>query len=218
MPVVQEYQKRELVRVLWYEGSEMTHRYFRRRLTRNKLIRLAAGCCTFRSFRGLDEPPSVIFREWAVEKLDRQFMQTLAEVKTQEEFDAIHEALRADIAECWERRGGKALRYGPGLKLINLLLKSVVRWQEFTHEQREKLIPLLHVPLDKFSLRAIRLFSNDPERVRRPVFIPRNASMGFVETRKQYRRIQGVMREIATVAAEPPISVDLLTWDLVHAY
>ena len=50
---------------------------------------------------------------------------------------------------------GDILPFGPSRKLPDLLLKAYVRWTGLTDDQRNRLIPFLHVSLDSLSLSNI---------------------------------------------------------------
>jgi hypothetical protein len=115
------------------------------------------------------------------------------------------------LAVYWHEPAGRELDFGPQHKLINLLLKNVARWTHFPPQVRERLQAFLHVPLDEYSLVAIR-------QIDRSLRIPRKPGMSFVKTPDQYQRIQSIMREISREAGVPPIYIDLVAWNSSHEY
>jgi hypothetical protein len=216
MAVAFEYDGDELVGGLARCGRRQLRAYYRAWGKLRDLVRVAVGGCTFRAFRGLDVGPSWIFRGWARKYLSPARLDELAGIENQADYDAFLEEAFRNLAAAWAVLGGKDLGFGPGMKLLNLLMKSILRSRRFSPAERGRLLPLLHVPLDKFSLAAVRRVARTGE-YGPVVHIPRNPRMGFVTTRERYDGIQRVMRGLATAAGVAPICVDLLAWDLAHS-
>jgi hypothetical protein len=107
------------------------------------------------------------------------------------------------------------LGYGPGRKLVNLLHKAVVRDTGVSPTGRERAIPLLHVPHDKYCLAAVRQ-SAESGLYGPPMDIPSGSTMGFITSRDEYYAFQDILRGIASKAGVPPICIDLLSWDHAH--
>ncbi len=96
--------------------------------------------------------------------------------------------------------------YGASRKLPDLFLKCLLLWTDLDESLRAKMKPLLHVPLDAFSLRAVRLLVRDPE-------IPETARMGFVCGRSMYDQIQSRIRQIVRPAGMTPTDFDWMAWN-----
>ncbi len=94
-------------------------------------------------------------------------------------------------------------------------MKEVIRWSGFTAGHRNELIEFLHVPLDSYSLLAIRRCLSETTTGRR-VKISGNASMSSVKSERMYASIRKAIREIAGEASVPPIYFDLLAWNRPH--
>jgi hypothetical protein len=209
MRQAREFERFELVAELRRRGHALLALY-QKSASLPHLVVDSVASNTFRAFANLAEPPSVIFREWAASTLTAERLATLGRIKRPDEFDAFHTYLVADLADYWHRRGKKPIAFGPRMKLINLLLKALVRWEGFTEDQRANIIPLLHVPLDRYSISAVRRFAEVG------VAIPETATMSFVKTRDIYDKVQQLMREVAAEAGVAPICVDMLAWDHAH--
>src|SRR5262249_38703650 len=123
--------------------------------------------------------------------------------------------LADDLTEYWRAEGKQQLAFGPCRKLLNLLFRNTVRWSEISSTNRGHLIRLLHVPLDEYSLVAIRAIAGSGE-LGQSIKIPTKPSMGFIQSLDQYVQIQGVMRQIASFAGMVPISLDLVAWNTAH--
>jgi hypothetical protein len=67
--------------------------------------------------------------------------------------------------------------------------------------------PLLEVPLDSYTLVGIRRFCTS-------VKIPKNASMGFVQDRKQYSELQNAIVELC--APFHPAHYEIAAWNASH--
>ena len=76
---------------------------------------------------------------------------------------------------------------------------------------------MLHVPLDEFSLVAIRCVAGSGE-FGPEIRIPSKPTMSFVQLPEYYSQLQQLMRGVADLAGVPPISIDLLAWNVAHGY
>jgi hypothetical protein len=80
----------------------------------------------------------------------------------------------------------------------------------------DRLVWLLHVPLDKYSILAIRNCLRDHPAARDIGTIPSNATMGFVKSERMYQGFQAIIHDLAKKADTPPIALDILSWDIQH--
>jgi hypothetical protein len=103
--------------------------------------------------------------------------------------------------------------FGASRKLPDLLMKAVVLWSGLDHAVRRRLITFLHVPLDSYTLAAIRCCVHSDAGWR----IPKAASMGYVQDAKMYDRLQEQFRDLGRAAGCPAVYLDVLTWNLGHA-
>ncbi|WP_091332458.1 hypothetical protein [Allochromatium warmingii] len=163
---------------------------------------------TFRAFRNLPVQPSVTFRTWATNYVTRTIHELSAISDCQSYAQYVHDATNS-LCEEWRRITGSEMGYGRGAKLFNLVLKKFACLSSLSEGQRSTLIDLQHIPLDSYTIIGLRAIA--PE-----FFIPKNATMKFVETPAQYADFQAVIREIANKAGVPPIYYDVLAWNMGH--
>lgn len=176
-----------------------------------EVVTLSVGTNTFRAFRKLPTSPSKLFREWAVGQLEaRETVRVLATMRSQAAYDVWVEKLSARLRTHWRKQTDNSLNYGASRKLIDLLLKGYARWNwsGLNEAQRENLISYLHVALDRYVLREIRLC--EPSLGKE---VPATASMAFVNTKSRYDRIQREIRKITDEAQVPAIYFDVLVWN-----
>lgn len=220
MPSPHEFKDRpELVRVLKREKSPLSAQFAERGEDLQTFIKHSIGGNTFRAFHNMPTPPSDFFRDWAFARFSEdQTLSSLLSVASQSEYDTWLKGLAGDLYKAWKATMGedRAISYGPRMKLCNLLLKRVVLWDRIPEGKRKSLIAFLHVPLDQFTLAAIR---NCVEAdIERDVIgkIPKNPTMSLVKNEQMYMEIQRIIREISEEAGVPPIFLDLLAWDIQH--
>lgn len=109
------------------------------------------------------------------------------------------------------------MSFGPSLKLQNLLAKRLCASPVMTGVDAERIIPLLDVPLDSFTIQAVAdsLTPSDLSRIGIGK-VPRTASMGFISTPERYEVFQDVIRDCAQSAEVPAIAIDCLAYDDTH--
>ena len=147
---------------------------------------------TFRAFQNMPEKPSVVYRTWAKEQLsNKTTVKTIKKITSQKEYDAWIKKFSDDFGDFWKKRMKESIQYGPKRKLPNLLMKHFVRWEELTKKQRQRLIDLIHVPLDQYTLLAVKNCIDKSK-----LFIPKNATMSFTANEEMYNSIQKLMRDI----------------------
>lgn len=166
------------------------------------------GGNTFRAFRNLPVRPSVAFRTWTSLHLSQTLPELLRIADGAAYASYIHESTLA-LNRHWQQETRSEMGYGRGAKLLNLVLKKLVCYAELTDQQRERLIPLLHVPLDSFTIVGL-------QRVDPALQIPKNATMKYITTPRQYTEFQALIADLASQAGVPPIEYDILAWDLAH--
>ena len=85
--------------------------------------------------------------------------------------------------------------FGRGAKLLNLVLKKLACLNSLSNEQREMLIRLQHVPLDSYTI--VGLMKIIPS-----LAIPKNATMKYIQTPRQYTDLQNYYLFVASAKDE----------------
>jgi hypothetical protein len=177
------------------------------------VIRRAVASNTFRAFHRMPHRPSEVFRHWALDALvGRRFIHSLKTVSSRSDYEIWLTALVRDFQTCWRSRMGSEVPYGPAYKLPNLLLKCVAVRPEVPLIQQEQLVGWLHIPLDSYTIQALRDWLRLPGGGR----IPSGATMQFVRNAQLYEAFQCEIKRIAQLANVPPIAFDYLAWDAGH--
>lgn len=204
----------DLIKKLQADSTrELANNFFAARLDSPKeLIRQAVGPNTFRAFRKRVTPvltfrPSVMFRDWAIKYIS---IEKIKVIRNETEFVNYIDCGVTNLNEFWEKEMCAEMGYGRGAKLLNLVLKKFVCHKGITDEQRSRLIQLLHVPLDSYTILGLRHVA--PAEFN----ISNNPTMRFITERDQYTDFQDFIICIARKAGVPPIYYDILAWDLVH--
>jgi hypothetical protein len=178
-----------------------------------QVIRRAVASNTFRAFHRMPQRPSEVFRTWALDAfVGRDSLESLKVISSPRGYDVWLTELVVDFQKCWRSRMGVEVPYGPAYKLPNLLLKCVALRPEIPPLQRERLVQWLHVPLDSYTIQALRGWLKLPGGG----LIPSGATMKFVRDEKLYDSLQREIKRIAELADVPPIAFDYLAWDASH--
>lgn len=186
-----------------------------RRWTIHDVILRSVAANTFRYFRNLPSRPSLVFRRWAEDTFGDPFVQRLAAVRRQDEFDDLVRKLSLSLRRRWNKEMSQQMKAGPSIKLPNLVLKHLAASQLVTMEASQVLAQLLHVPLDSYTLGAIRDVHN-AGRYGVRYQVRRGAGMGSITTWTDYRLVQRTVFDVATEAGAPPIAFDILAWNRAH--
>jgi hypothetical protein len=184
------------------------------------IICTAVEANTIRGFNqkklGLKESPMNIYRDWASDFVMWLGYSDFKEVADQESFEAFFRKARLSCDKAFQKAGAKELlTYGQTSKLVDLLLKRLVRFPEIPDAERIRLSQFLHVPLEKYCLLAVREL-DVIDKAGEKVNIPKSATMSFITKEEVYYAIQDLFRDIATEAEVPPIFIDYLLWDMMH--
>lgn len=179
-----EYQAEELIAELRSDGQRMVDAYFRPHSDTDWLIDTSVEGNTFRGLPLPHQQPSRVFRGWAHNLLDHlSRIQDLGRIRSREEMDELVIQRSAHLAEHWLTETRKELPLGPRRKLVNLLHKSLLRADVIEADDRERVIPFLHVPHDEYCLAAVRLTAAS-DQIKPPMAIPRNAAYWASSLRK----------------------------------
>jgi hypothetical protein len=175
------------------------------------------GANTFRAFHNMPRKPSEVFRGWALEALIGRpgYFNKLLSIENRADYDRWLHFFAADFRRHWKRKMGCEIPFGASLKLPNLLMKGVCGVHEIPKTTYDRLVWFLHVPLDSYSIQAVRNCID--VRLQRQIGrIPSSAGMGFVKTLGVYDGLQEAIRLLAEKAKVPPIALDILAWDQAH--
>ena len=175
------------------------------------LIKASVASNTFRAFRNL-AAPSKVFRKWAGRKFTDEFVAALRRVQCQRDFDRELTGLAKSLRGMWTRSAGKEMVFGPSMKLPSLVLKFICA-RDFAPTGNHGLVTFLHVPLDSYTLAAIREVHN---AISQDCRIPATATMGWVKNPRDYESIQTSIRTCTSHAGVPAIAFDILVWDSTH--
>lgn len=163
--------------------------------------------------------PSGVYRDWTtqrltadepiIRKLDTQEAMQAYVIRTAHDLDRHWRTEVANNLDAKHADGEKALAIGFGraAKLLNLSLKHLL-WLPWDIQAREGYIRALNVPLDSFTLQAIRLVCRD-------LRINEDATMKFVENEDQYLAIQAAIRGLLP-AGYLPVHYELAIWNRTH--
>ena len=179
-----------------------------RTISVEEVVRAGVGGNTFRAFRNLPVRPSVAFREWAALYVQESLASLLLISDRVQYAEFIHNAADA-LCAYWRELTGTEMGFGRGAKLLNLVLKKLACLNSLSNEQREMLIRLQHVPLDSYTI--VGLMKIIPS-----LAIPKNATMKYIQTPRQYTDLQNYIIAFAADAGVPAIYYDILTWDMAH--
>jgi hypothetical protein len=199
-------------------------RYFANGRAKNRhtdwptIIRGWVGPNTFRAFPGMPRRPSEVFREWAYRCLvgEPRYIDDLLAVKSVTAYDKWLHRFADDFRRYWERQMKCEIVFGSSRKLPNLLMKGVCSSPEVPQASYERIVWFLHVPLDSYSIQAVRNCIGSPRITSQIGRIPPSASMGFVTTEGIYNGLQKAVRILAAKAEVPPIALDIVAWDQAH--
>jgi hypothetical protein len=186
-------------------------------LTLPELIKEAISGNTFRAFRVYKgRRPSKVFRGWVYQTLSDGAFKALLRVRSQKAYDRWLFDFARDLRRHWARQMGCPMPYACALKLVNIVMKHLVFYQEMCLTLALRMISFLHVPLDHYSLVAVRRCVREFPEQQVVERIPAHATMCFVDSPEKYDALQIVMRRIAKKAGVPPIVIDVLAWNEQH--
>ena len=165
--------------------------------TVKEIIHDTSGASTFRTFRGI-EYPSKIYRHWA-HRYFNKIVSDMNNAKTQETYDKRLFYLVSTLQKEWAKKSGTGLDFGRAAKQINLLARDIAGsinpdCNKFYVSNR-KVQKFLHVPLDSFCLRPLRIIIHDLTD-KNVIPIPSNATMNHVKSKKHYMVLQKAVRTL----------------------
>lgn len=163
---------------------------------------------TFRAYVKFKNKPSLIYREWA--KKTVKDANKFSGIKTYDDFLKVHKYLNGSLGKYWEQNQGKSLTLSQRNKIIDLFIKFLSTSEiEGFQNVNKILLEFGHIPLDKFSLLAVRdCFYG--------IVISSNPSMGDITETDTYGFIQNQIRELMLAAKLPNLFFDYYAWNKQH--
>ncbi len=166
---------------------------------------------TFRAYRKFRFKPSDAYREWAHEvSSDNIFFNDAVNIASYDDFKLLHSNTREWLASAWKKKQGRELDVPYINKLIDLYFKYIA----ITDIREDSNIATNiasygHVPLDKYSLLAIKyLFYG--------IVLSKNPSMGDVTEMETYYFLQDQIRSLMNAADLPNLYFDYYAWNAKH--
>lgn len=207
-----------MARYPWQERFER-NRHTLAATDRNCFIRRYVGGNTFRAFRRLPHSPAMVFRDRAYHALFERpgYFPSLLTSRSQRDYDRWIDSLAQHLRSAWKREmEGHPMPFGPSLKLPSLIMKWLCFSSEVPQPSFDRLIWRLHIPLDSYSIQAVRNCVSEFPNAVCIGRVPRSAGMGFITNVELYRAFQAGMRLLAQRAGVPPIVLDYVAWDGGH--
>ena len=149
--------------------------------------------------------PSSIFKNWVHNEFfeSKDFQDMLLNEKN---FEKLHSSTLNSLRSHWftvepdvEDSMPDYLFY----KMIDLLFKSISRWEKLENNRRDWYFLNVNVPLDKYSLKCLSKYHDS--------FTVKNPRMGFIKNAEMYDDVQRMIKEL--IAPHPPLLFDLFAWD-----
>ncbi|GAQ95439.1 hypothetical protein TAGGR_2332 [Thermodesulfovibrio aggregans] len=200
----------ELIEYLRSEKTRIrANDFFSKRIPNiESVVREGVSGNTFRAFRKLPKKPSVVFREWGTKWITGA-MERLQTINTEDEYEIFVLESTDNLRLEWLKIMSSELGFGIASKLCNLVLKKLPCLLNLDEDFKQRLIRLLHVPLDHYSIVGLRRLITNPK-------IPSNATMNFIKKPEEYLLLQRYIADVAKEAGVPAIYYDILAWDMAH--
>lgn len=199
----------ELPTKLYSLAEELKRSFFEDKLSTKdvKLITLQGDTARamHREVSYREHKPSSIFKNWVHFKFfeDNYFQKAILD---EGNFENIHQESLDSLRRHWfeiEPAVKTTMPIHLFYKMIDLLMKSICRWTDLNSNRREWFFKNAHVPLDKYSLKALSKYHDD--------YVIKHPTMGYVKSADLYFKIQKDIKEL--VDPHPPLLFDLFAWD-----
>ena len=169
---------------------------------------LGIGGNTFRAFRNAGARPSEIYRGWA--QSDGFKIVQERKVRAREQFLDLHRALSDSFSDYWKEHATRSLYIHEKYKVVDLFIKALsYSTGHPSEEKRENLYWHANIPLDQFSLLAIK-------RMFLGVVLSKNPRMGDIEDEETYQFIQDSIYRFTKSWNIPNLVFDHLAWNMEH--
>jgi len=169
---------------------------------------LGIGGNTFRTFRHFGKSPSKIYRDWV--KNEGYQLVKQETLTNQNDFILLHEQLVRSFENHCKKFGCREPSFSEKNKVVDLFTKALA--SSVSHpcgHQREGLYKYANIPLDKYSLTAIRkLFYG--------IIVCNNPSMGHVRDVDTYNFLQSQIFQLTSSMSVPNLVFDYYSWNMNH--
>lgn len=149
--------------------------------------------------------PKSIFKHWVHHKFLGDDL-VLKDIQEGADFEKIHLSAIQSLRHFWlsvEPGVKDQIQFYHFSKLVDLLFKSISRWEDLPAERREWFFNHAKVPLDKYSLAVLGEFN--------PKYYTRTPSMNNIKNEAHYYEVQEVIKNM--ISPFPPMLFDLYAWD-----
>ena len=154
---------------------------------------------TFRAFSHYPDRPSAHYYEWAAIESAKL---VASDSLSQNGFQETHNWLTSSIQNHWRTLG--AIDLYKVLKLVDLFLLRMARFEPLKKSQRELIQREGNPALDKFTFDGLARIV--------PGLVIGEPSMGAIASREQYDALQKVIRQITKLANVPNLNFDIWCW------
>ncbi|WP_462252027.1 hypothetical protein [Ferruginibacter sp.] len=179
------------------------------------IIKNSVSGNTFRSeyFDAGKYLPSSIFRTWAQDVLFEEKLYTQIIIcSSRKKYALLHKKIVTGLQKYWKKNTGIKMKIGYCCKLFDLLMKIFPNYINLNKTQRERLKGMVNVPLDKYTLNAIRTIWNRRWVALKKKKIESDSTMSFIgDDYDLHREIQKCIAD--SVRFHHPIEFDLLVWN-----
>ena len=163
---------------------------------------------TFRAFRGIRPRPSKLYKAW-VDKHGLRKINKLTRPYTRKSFEDLHCKLVRSLELYCKRKANRPLTIAEKFKLVDLFIKAISRSNSITQQISEFLVQYGHIPLDKYSLNAIKeLFYG--------IVVCNEPRMGNIEDKETYTFIQSQIYLLTSKSKVPNLYFDFYAWEMKH--
>jgi diadenosine tetraphosphate (Ap4A) HIT family hydrolase len=174
-----------------------------------EILDFAFGNSIKRAFH--HETPTLRFKNWRYYKSSEKIVTQMNRIQSQKEFDLFIFELAETLVQDWRSYNDDGhpsrMNIGIALKIVNLIMKPLAFSK---HTSNLRIIPLLHVPWDKFTLGNLAgIWKEYPP-------IPHSPTQGFVKDVELYERLHSVISNICVAAGVPRVYYEFWSWDYVH--
>ena len=156
---------------------------------------------TFRAFRGFSTSPSKLYKAW-VDKHGLRKINELTRPYTRKSFEDLHCNLVRSLEQYWKRKSDRQLTIAQKFKVVDLFIKAISRSNSMTQPVNEFLVQYGHIPLDKYSLNAVKeLFYG--------IVVCNEPRMGNIEDKETYTFIQSQIYLLTSKSKVPNLYFDV---------
>lgn len=183
--------------------------YFKQKLELIPLIISSVDKSTIRSFQSKKGyvkryKPLSIYRTWAFEFLTNEA--NLSLIIKKGDFHSLRNVALEDLMNFWHEKDKGEPKFYHFNKLIDLFFKCLPLWNKLDDSTSQWIFQNTNVPLDKFSLRVLKLHAELNS-------IPNNASMNHINEHN-YKEFQDEIKKLCRDL--PVIIFDLYAWNQAH--